>query len=406
MIRAPELEHASERQPVHPSWRQRRAAAIAVCLCLASPLGFAQTDPLTGPEFIDATAGVLPDGRFHALIQMQVPSSGHELRVTGARRAGDAIEVQVVAERDPAIPDLPAIMTKRLPVTLENLPPGDYAVRVGDDEIAVAVPEERRFRQPMTARWWPAEPSGLDPLWLVFEPREVCADYQLVQFSASPTSRYADLLLREVPAPCPAANEPPRLAAIPVGQVDPGDYTVTMTILRDGEQGGVGSIPHDAVLALHVGDGFSPTLGGTWYDPAQSGHGVTFEVIEDGRVLLYWFTFDTEGRPAWVMAEGHPAARGVTLSAHITSGGFFPPFMDPDQVQRHPWGQIELSFDRCDRGTMNWRSDQAGFRNGSMPLERLTERAGDGCHSEPSPVELLPDWYQGPGSFVRLAAGD
>ncbi len=376
------------------------------CLCLAPLATLSAQTPLPSPGFVDPTIGVLPDGRFHALIRQEVPSSGHELRVTGARWTGSAVEIQTSAVRDPLVPDLPVVSTKIVPVTVANLPAGSYPVRVGSTQVAVTVPEMRRFRQPMSARWWPAEPADLDRLWLLFERPDECADYRLVHFTAAADSGEAYLLVEELPTACPSASEPPQLAAIAIGHVDPGDYKVALTIQRAGDEPDANPAHYDALIDLHVGEGLSPRIGGTWYDPSQSGQGVTLEVIDDGRVLLYWFTFDEQGAPAWLIAEGHPANRGVRLFAQTVSGGFFPPNLDPDLITRHDWGTIDLDFQQCDRGSMSWETGFSGFRSGSIPLQRLTGRGTDGCLAEPSVVERLPDWYQGNGSFVRLPSID
>ncbi len=397
------LRHESRHDP----WTAGTALALVAWLCLA-PLATvsAQTAPLPGPDFVDPTTGVLPDGRFHALIRQEVPSSGHELRVSGARWTGSAVEIQISTDRDPLVPDLPVVTTRIVPVTVANLPAGSYLVRVGSSQVAVTVPEVRRFRQPMSARWWPSDPADLDRLWLLFERPDECADYRLVQFTAATESGEAYLLVEELPIACPPPGEPPQLAAVAIGHVDPGDYKVALTILRGADQPSPNPSRYDGLIDLHVGDTFSPRIGGTWYDPAQSGHGISLEIIDDGRMLLYWFTFDEQGDPAWLIAEGHPNGRGVRLAAQTVSGGFFPPDLDPDLIVRHEWGTIDLSFDLCDRGSMNWDTGFPGFRSGSMPLQRLTGRAADGCRAEPSMVERLPDWYQGGGSFVRLPSID
>lgn len=391
----------------HDPWSVGASLKLLIWLCLV-PLATAsaQTAPLPSPDFLDPTTGVLPDGRFHALIRQEVPSSGHELRVTGARWTGSAVEIQISAERDPRIPDLQVVTTKIVPVTVANLPSGSYPVRVGSAQVAVTVPEQRRFRQPMAARWWPADPADLDRLWLLFERPNECADYRLVEFTAAAETGEAYLLVEELPTACPPPGEAPQLAAIAIGHVDPGDYRVALTIQREGDQPDPDRSHYDGLIDLHVSDTISPRIGGTWYDPAQSGQGITVELIDDGRVLLYWFTFDDQGDPAWLIAEGHPNARDIRLFAQTVSGGLFPPNLDPDLIDRRDWGSIDLTFDQCDRGSMRWETSAAGFRSGSMPLQRLTGRASDGCNAEPSVIDLLPPWYQGNGSFVRLSAPD
>ena len=44
-----------------------------------------------------------------------------------------------------------------------------------------------------------------------------------------------------------------------------------------------------------------PGFTGSWYDPAQVGHGLFVEVLPDNRFLAAWFTFDPAGDAAGVL---------------------------------------------------------------------------------------------------------
>jgi len=131
------------------------------------------------------------------------------------------------------------------------------------------------------------------------------------------------------------------------------------------------------------GTGFviGPSMSASWYDPAQSGHGITLELLDGARAWMCWFTFDTPGNRAWICAVG--AVGGVTIDfaqAFMVAGGKFPPLFDPSHAVQVPWGSIAITFTGCDSGTMTWSTTAAGFQSGSMPLSRLTSLWGNACH--------------------------
>jgi hypothetical protein len=151
-------------------------------------------------------------------------------------------------------------------------------------------------------------------------------------------------------------------------------------------------------------------LAGTFYDPAQDGHGWVIEPIAvDGvlGVVASWYTF-RDGRPIWLIGIGVADEERVRVPLQITDGTGFPPDFDPAAVQRRDWGTAEFRFDDADRGTVSWSSDDPAFADGSMPLQRLilpaTADGSDGseglvgCHSG--------TWYQpaedGHGLQVQL----
>ena len=39
-------------------------------------------------------------------------------------------------------------------------------------------------------------------------------------------------------------------------------------------------------------------LSGSWYNPAQSGHGLMVEILDNQRVVLAWYTYDASGNPS------------------------------------------------------------------------------------------------------------
>ena len=121
---------------------------------------------------------------------------------------------------------------------------------------------------------------------------------------------------------------------------------------------------------------------GTWYDPAQSGHGLNIEVLDRGRAVVAWYTFDAQGAPMWLFGLGSVEGPRVRASMSRVEGGRFPPLFDSAAAQTRAWGELTIDFDDCNKGTLSWTPTAAGFSAGSMPLSRLTDVQGERCNAE------------------------
>lgn len=116
-------------------------------------------------------------------------------------------------------------------------------------------------------------------------------------------------------------------------------------------------------------------LSGSWYDPAQPGQGVSLQVGADGRatVLVFGYAPGT-GDPVWLRGSGRVEAGGRARFAsvvrpHAERGGV-PVGQD--------WGALEIDFSGCDQAVLRYRSSEAGYGSGELPLARLTRPLGLG----------------------------
>ncbi|MCK7595360.1 PQQ-dependent sugar dehydrogenase [Pseudomarimonas salicorniae] len=155
------------------------------------------------------------------------------------------------------------------------------------------------------------------------------------------------------------------------------------------EEGNLYLVSYDGRVFL-ISDG-EPSSGlmidqrftGTWFDPAQAGHGVFVEVLDGGQLVAYWFTFDSQGRQAWFGGVGTIEGDRVSMQALRAEGGRFPPAFDPGAVSYPVLGTLTLRFESCRRGVIEYQLGE-GFGSGSMVLERLTEPLGAACDDGPS----------------------
>jgi len=120
-------------------------------------------------------------------------------------------------------------------------------------------------------------------------------------------------------------------------------------------------------------------LSGSWFDPAHGGEGYTLELLADSRALVYWFSFDADGRRRWFFGIGVISGGKLEFDNMLTtSGGIFGESFDPGTVEELPWGSLELDI-RCDGGKSDFAPSEPGFSPGSLNLVRLTILEGLSC---------------------------
>jgi len=123
-----------------------------------------------------------------------------------------------------------------------------------------------------------------------------------------------------------------------------------------------------------------PAVSGNWYDPAQNGHGIQFELVTPTILTAFWFTFDNAGNQVWVVGAGTVVGDHVVMQANRSGGGRFPPNFNPNSIVNLPWGTMTFTFSDCNTGRLDWASSDPAFTaSGSMPLKRLTQIQGISC---------------------------
>jgi hypothetical protein len=124
---------------------------------------------------------------------------------------------------------------------------------------------------------------------------------------------------------------------------------------------------------------------GNWYNPLQSGHGFSIEVLPGdgivGEMLAEWFAFAPDGGQSWIVATGPIIGNTAVLQGFqpVGSSVRFPPNFDPSHVQNQPWGTITFTFTDCNNGNVSWQPTATGYTSGTMPITRLTMPAGLTC---------------------------
>ncbi len=145
-----------------------------------------------------------------------------------------------------------------------------------------------------------------------------------------------------------------------------------------GGSGMSGSITVQAgPAAVNIGPGFT----GAWYDPAQSGHGLFLEILQNNSFLAWWFTFNPAGtEQSWFGGVGTYSGSTATITQAIqTTGGRWIPNFDPSKLTQVAWGPLTFTFTDCNHGRVDFNSPVPGYGTGSMSLTRLTQPAGLSC---------------------------
>ncbi|MEQ1517119.1 MAG: hypothetical protein ABL931_11595, partial [Usitatibacteraceae bacterium] len=119
---------------------------------------------------------------------------------------------------------------------------------------------------------------------------------------------------------------------------------------------------------------------GAWYVPARSGEGWMVEELADGRTLVYWFTYDPQGRQAWTIGVGTRDGSRLDIADNIiTRGTRFGSGFDAAAVQRVRWGSLAFTFSSCNNVAVSYNAIQPGYGSASRAGSLLASLGGAAC---------------------------
>ncbi|NKI36481.1 hypothetical protein HFP89_15025 [Wenzhouxiangella sp. XN79A] len=147
---------------------------------------------------------------------------------------------------------------------------------------------------------------------------------------------------------------------------------------------GAGSLPAAAQASVL---GRAGELSGHWYDPEFNGQGLTFEVLENGDGLVFWFTYDNAGNQIWILGQGPMEGNRLEVDAAlITSGGRFDVPSSQQAAALETWGSIALDVHDCSNASFEY-SGPPDFGQGTRRMVRLSTIDGRAC-SDRRPFRL------------------
>ncbi|WP_376693886.1 leucine-rich repeat domain-containing protein [Wenzhouxiangella sp. EGI_FJ10409] len=192
----------------------------------------------------------------------------------------------------------------------------------------------------------------------------------------------------------------------------------------------------DAIAPVHRGQDLAaclkrsqatlgPDISGSWYAPSRSGEGTTMMMLDDGRLLQYWFTFGAgEGlvtpRQRWFVGLTEPASTSAEFRPLITTSGgrFGMGLADGESNPSSTW----IRQNRIDQDTLHFLYD---YRGGGICITggcsviadsdrfdqtRLSRLAGTTCDTQSPFQQYAGAWYNperpGEGFIVEVLPED
>ena len=90
------------------------------------------------------------------------------------------------------------------------------------------------------------------------------------------------------------------------------------------------------------------SFSGHYYNPVPSGEGVIVQIIENGTVLVYWFTYDDDGSQRWLLGIGERQGLTVDIDELYETDNGMMATMDPVLVDLDVVGSAVINFSGCD----------------------------------------------------------
>jgi len=123
-------------------------------------------------------------------------------------------------------------------------------------------------------------------------------------------------------------------------------------------------------------------MNGLYYVPGISnGHYVSVQRIHDNNdVMVFWNTFDQNGKPAWIFGVGTLASdRHIHASMYRNLGGVLQPGGSPTGAKPSEWGTVDIDLTSCSAAQFAYQSSLPDFGSGQFPLTRLAFESAINC---------------------------
>jgi hypothetical protein len=148
---------------------------------------------------------------------------------------------------------------------------------------------------------------------------------------------------------------------IVLGQLPVGTYDVEFTTKSEtGVPIGTISMLQFAVTNPSHGN-FFPAANYTdlWWDPAESGYGLSVTQHINDKLFAFWFVYGVDGKPIWYFVPDGSWTTSVVYAGAVykTTGPYFGGPFNAANVVATPVGAATLSFTEYDRVTFNYTID-------------------------------------------------
>jgi hypothetical protein len=150
----------------------------------------------------------------------------------------------------------------------------------------------------------------------------------------------------------------------------PGTYEVTIFAGTSTEM--LGSATFTVTDTYPAKTGFFPLVDYTdhWWNPQESGWGMSIHQHPSDRVFAIWFVYSQSGQPVWYTLQPGAWTSPTVYTGPVfkTTGPYFGGPFDPAQVGIAQVGTATLSFSDSNTGTFSYMVEGI---SGSKPITRL-----------------------------------
>ncbi len=131
-------------------------------------------------------------------------------------------------------------------------------------------------------------------------------------------------------------------------------------------------------------------ISGAWYNPAQSGHGLSVELHSPTKAIVFWMVYDPDGNPVHLYIDASVQGQSLGGPAYLSRGMRFGSF-DRKEHQFLHWGEVNIKFLTCRDARLSYDASGPageGYGEGQLPLQRLLGIAGLPCEGSSEYVGL------------------
>ena len=141
-------------------------------------------------------------------------------------------------------------------------------------------------------------------------------------------------------------------------------------------------------------------ISGAWYDPQQNGQGFVVEVLENGRGVVYWFSYTPESTQdasaatsidwqAWMMGDGDFDGNTLVIDNLLQprDTGYAMPG-NADGIELEHFGTLVMEFHDDEDGHIWFDSIDEDFGTADYPIERLARPMTAECQDTSTPLAI------------------
>jgi hypothetical protein len=131
--------------------------------------------------------------------------------------------------------------------------------------------------------------------------------------------------------------------------------------------------PETLVQAPTTVSSLRPCHSGSWFDPAQDGHGLMFQILtgpNGPQLAAIWYAF-INGKQTWLLGSGPILGDSAQVTMQLASGGQFPGRGNAP-VQLRDWGVLSVKAVDREQLHATWSSPLQGFGSGTLNLTSIT----------------------------------